>query len=364
MKRRIAVVGAGIFGCHIAMELSKLNVEIYLFEKNSSILSGATSNSQNRIHLGLHYPRDMETALQSIVGFNKFVAKYPESTFRNFNNYYSVANSGSKITFEQFIKFSEEAKIFISEVKTPPERFLHDTEMFGTLYKCNEAILDTKLLQGQLRENLETSQIKLNLGEEVISVESIGDYYSLTTEKSEYSFDLVIRATYNCDSIISRSINLNSEKFEFQNTVIAILNSNEKAFGLTVVDGDYLTVLPYGRTGSFLAYAPTISTINRKVSSKLPKDNDFTINNDVRQANSSLIAARVRSYLPKFKFSETGKYLKSFRTIRLDARATDKRTSHINMIENKFIDIWSGKIDHCIDISEEIFSIVKSELNL
>ena len=33
-------------------------------------------NNQNRLHLGFHYPRDIETGIQSIRGFDLFKNKY------------------------------------------------------------------------------------------------------------------------------------------------------------------------------------------------------------------------------------------------------------------------------------------------
>ena len=71
--KRIAVIGAGIFGSEIALKLRRHGYEVKLFEKSLNILSGATENSQNRRHLGLHYPRDLQTATQSVRGYDSFV---------------------------------------------------------------------------------------------------------------------------------------------------------------------------------------------------------------------------------------------------------------------------------------------------
>ena len=58
MKKKIAIIGAGWFGCHIALEILKLNkFKIQIFERNKDIFNGASSNNQNRLHLGFHYPR-------------------------------------------------------------------------------------------------------------------------------------------------------------------------------------------------------------------------------------------------------------------------------------------------------------------
>ena len=74
---KVAVIGAGAFGVTIAIELANKGHSILLFEKDGEILMGATAKSQNRLHLGLHYPRDLETAIQSKLGFIKFSKRYP-----------------------------------------------------------------------------------------------------------------------------------------------------------------------------------------------------------------------------------------------------------------------------------------------
>jgi glycine/D-amino acid oxidase-like deaminating enzyme len=94
--RRIAVIGAGIFGCEISVALAKSGYDVTLFEKKDEILNGSTTNSVRRLHLGFRYPRSVETAVQSRLGFRKFMERYPESVDSNFPNYYAIAKEDSK----------------------------------------------------------------------------------------------------------------------------------------------------------------------------------------------------------------------------------------------------------------------------
>ena len=57
------IIGGGIFGCLVALELSYLKRKVIILEQNSSLMIGATLNNQNKLHLGYHYPRDLNTAL-------------------------------------------------------------------------------------------------------------------------------------------------------------------------------------------------------------------------------------------------------------------------------------------------------------
>ena len=67
-----AIIGGGIFGCLCAIELSKLGKKVILLEQKESLMNGASSNNTNRLHLGYHYPRDLNTAQQCKKGFELF----------------------------------------------------------------------------------------------------------------------------------------------------------------------------------------------------------------------------------------------------------------------------------------------------
>jgi len=69
---KIAIIGAGIFGTISAAFLAQSGHSVHLYESKSQILSGASGNNSNRLHLGFHYPRDLETALQSRQGYEDF----------------------------------------------------------------------------------------------------------------------------------------------------------------------------------------------------------------------------------------------------------------------------------------------------
>jgi len=63
--KTVAVIGAGIFGLETAIQLQQQGYRVTIFERRAGILQEGTGNSVLRLHLGLHYPRDLETAIQS-----------------------------------------------------------------------------------------------------------------------------------------------------------------------------------------------------------------------------------------------------------------------------------------------------------
>lgn len=111
---RVAVIGAGVFGLTTAMTLTKAGHEVTVFERELEALRGSTPNSVMRLHLGLHYPRDLETAVQSRRGYWEFLEAFGEAVDLNFPNYYAVARQGSRVDASQFLEFARVARIPIS----------------------------------------------------------------------------------------------------------------------------------------------------------------------------------------------------------------------------------------------------------
>ena len=60
-KINIAIVGGGIIGCCLALELAKNQSDIYVFEKNPGITKGENQSSRNSgvLHAGIYYEQDL-----------------------------------------------------------------------------------------------------------------------------------------------------------------------------------------------------------------------------------------------------------------------------------------------------------------
>ena len=102
---RAAVIGAGIFGCAVALELARAGFAVSLFERRPEILTGATRNNLNRVHLGFHYPRHLGTARQSAAGYQPFVESFGDAVLGGFPNAYFVADEGSLTAPADYLAF-------------------------------------------------------------------------------------------------------------------------------------------------------------------------------------------------------------------------------------------------------------------
>ena len=78
--KKICIVGAGLFGCTIALVLSKAGYFVDLYEKNPDIMSETSLKNQQRFHLGYHYPRSVKL-YQKLKAHLIFLPNFMEKEF-------------------------------------------------------------------------------------------------------------------------------------------------------------------------------------------------------------------------------------------------------------------------------------------
>lgn len=107
MNERVVVVGAGWYGCHIAMELARTGYEVTLMDRESSILSRCSGTFGIRLHRGPHYPRSPATRRECQRTFQRFLDEYPELVVWHAESIYAYAledakGHQSKVSLEDF----------------------------------------------------------------------------------------------------------------------------------------------------------------------------------------------------------------------------------------------------------------------
>ena len=105
-KIKIAIIGAGWFGCHIGYKLKQKNFNIKIFEKDKDIFNNASGNNTNRLHLGFHYPRCFKTREMSHTGYQKFIREYPNLSKNLKENIYAIDNPLNKLKQIQGVYFN------------------------------------------------------------------------------------------------------------------------------------------------------------------------------------------------------------------------------------------------------------------
>jgi hypothetical protein len=198
----------------------------------------------------------------------------------------------------------------------------------------------------------------LYLNTEITRIEKINNTFRVTDNKrNEYDFDLIVRATYGLDRILSSSLNLQNREFEFHKTLILEVEIAKPKFGLTVIDGDFITLLPKGFGDTFLLYGPNPSVLQRFVGNSYPPewDSDGYFNFESGQKN---LIERFNNWFPEVTKLKVTNRFHTVRSIQPNVSKTDRRISKVELKSEGFIDIWSGKIDHSIQIGAQVVQLV------
>lgn len=359
----VAVVGAGVFGCVAAVHLSSLGHIVTIFESNSKILTGTSVHNTNRLHLGFHYPRDLPTALQSRLGYDDFRGAFPKAVNENFPNFYGLVGRGGRTNLSEFQKFLASSGLSPTELPVPDEVLrmgLDPAELLG-FWNVKEAVVDLRILGEQLVVQLKDSNVAVKVLSPVERLERNprGDwrvYHSMGVAE----FDVVVKATYGTDRIHDGIDPKSSVKKRFEVTLTLEVDLGIPPFGLTLIDGDFLTILPKGFTTTAMVYAPGPSVVKRTEGHALDPDWAKVSNEKLRFARNNLLE-RLRFWLPGLPSPSIVRQLVGIRTLLSGVDRTDARPSAINLLGPNYYEIWAGKIDHSVSIARELGLAIGSE---
>lgn len=355
---KIAVIGAGIFGSVISHFLSKQNHDVTLFERQGNILSGASANNQNRLHLGFHYPRDLETAIQSKIGFEEFKSNFYNACVFDFSCYYGLSISDSKTDIRSYLEFIEKAGLECQFIhKEAISEFGFDVSKISHLLLCDEGVVDNDLLRKILVQNIDKHGVKLSLSDSVVSISKRSSGWEVKSNKRNQIYDVVIKSTYGLDSILLTNFEYVKPTSIYQATIVLEVKLPFSKFGITVVDGDFITILPKGSTNNFLLYSPKPSVMKQSLDLNEVLD-VVNSRSHIEDSTKKLISVFERYFLNFKKANIVNKYI-TIRNIDFLSTSTDKRVSKINKIAENFYDISSGKIDHSITVANQLVNMLK-----
>ena len=356
MKKKIAIIGAGLFGLTTYIVLKQKGYDCSLFEKNKKILNGASTNNLNRVHFGYHYPRDIETVKQSLKGYKSFKDFYLKSIVKNFDNYYFLANK-SKINFKKYLEFCDSNKLKYQKLDL--KNFRLETKNIQGGIKIKEPIYDWKIIEEEIVNKLRVfKKNKIYLNEKVLDI-NFKRKCKLTTSKKKYIFDKIIDASYQGSNEITKNF-FKEKKLIYQITaVFEFVSKNFNKMGICLMDGDYFSFLARGGSKKHIIYDVSESILKNKLCDEFPEQwKNKKINTNLLKKRGANIIEKMNKYFPDLNIKLTGKYFLSSRIFKPNEQKTDKRISTISLLNNDYIKIFSAKVDHCVDIANQINKVL------
>ena len=357
MFRSVAVIGCGIFGAMAAVRLAEQGAAVTVFERRSEPLKGASFNNQNRLHLGFHYPRDDETARQCIRGFQRFRDEFGACVLGGFVNAYFIASQGSYTTPADYLAFCE--RLGLRHERIDPAVFDPPVRNVELGVVCDEVVYDSAILADLVRERMSDAGVIPRFGTAVTEIHRCGERYSLQCEDQDAgTFDAVVNCTYADLNRLTQQLGHAPAMHQYEYTMVPILEWNHPPVGITVMDGSFMTVLPFGKTGRFLMYHVEHTVVARTVAKQMPQSWLCEASLPSVAIDKVELFNRMReacvTYVPKLESARLVGFLQGPRVVLAKRDATDARPSIINRHEPGYLSVFTGKIDHCVWVADEI----------
>lgn len=344
----IAVVGGGIFGVTSAIYLARKGHHIDLFERHQDILQEASSHNQYRLHRGYHYPRSNETVLSTLRAEPQFRAEYAEAVIDDVEHYYCVAKENSFISGKEYLDFCRVHRLEFSVVDLP---FVNKEKIDVSVY-TKESHYDSEKLRKICLDRLHSLGVTLHTGKEV-------------SRKDLKKYDFVVIAVYANQGALLDDIKSVHYQYEICEKPVIKMPDTFKKKSIMIVDGPFMCIDPLADTDLFVLgnvvhaihsvnvgsrpdISPEIAPLLNRGIIKNPPVTKFE---DFRKSGSE--------FIPELAQAEHVGSMFVIRTVLPYMEETDARPTLVNYIDERTINIFSGKIVNCVEAAERVVHMIE-----
>lgn len=362
------IIGSGLYGLYSAERCGKRGEKILVLEYEDAAFKRATFINQARVHMGYHYPRSYATAIKSAGYFRRFMEDYGFSILTKFDQVYATSAHFSWSDAEQFKKFCADAHIRCHEM--PASHYFKNELCDGAF--LTEEYYDAQILKQYFLEKIAGyPSVEIRYGSRIENVEQDRDKYSLTLAGGErLASPFVLNATYASVNQINRMLGIDTFAIKYELCEIILCHVNEPLnnVGLTVMDGPFFSIMPFGKSGY---HSLTSVTFTPHVTCKCPlptfgcqlQSQGFCSPEQLGNCNDcpakpatawpfmSKLAQKYLNDNLKFEYNHS---LFSMKPILLASEIDDSRPTVIRLHHKAptFVSVLSGKINTVYDLDE------------
>ena len=358
------IIGGGFYGLSVALFLrDTLNIDnILVIEKEQALMTRASYVNQARVHNGYHYPRSILTAYRSAVNFPRFINDYADAVVNDFDKYYAISKSLSKVNARQFLEFCHKVGI---DIETAPKAIsdLFTPRLTEGVFKVKEYAFDSRKLRNILLERVNRKPgITIQTGENVDRITKDKAGIKIITNNDAYTADYVINCSYSQINTLHRrsGLELVPLKHEIAEMCLVKLPEHLKDFSVTIMDGPFFSIMPFPSRGlhtlSHVRYTPHESWLDSDDTPEHRHDtHDYFAKLD-RPTNYKKMYADVVRYIPALKDMELADTIRDVKTVLRKSEDSDSRPILFNAhfgIRN-YTCIMGGKLDNIYDVFEDL----------
>jgi len=363
------IIGAGLYGLYSALFCGKRGDKVLVLEYDDVPFKRATFINQARVHMGYHYPRSYSTAIKSAGYFKRFNEDYGFCILDSFDQVYATSSTFSWANAKQFKSFCNRANITCDSIST--EKHFNDGMCDGS-FLTKEYTYDAQILMNYFLDELKKCpNVEIEYSSNISKVENVVDAYELTlSDGSIVKSNFVLNATYASVNQIIEKFGFEKFKIKYELCEIILCKVNEKLLntGLTVMDGPFFSIMPFGKTGyhslTSVTFTPHITSKEFLPSFECQKKskgfcspqqlgncNDCIAKPETAWAYMSNLAKKYLKNELSFEYSHS---LFSIKPILMASEIDDSRPTIIREFSSKpyFYSVLSGKINTVYDLDE------------
>ena len=362
------IVGAGLYGLYAAEQCGARGQRVLVLEKDPGPFMRATYINQARVHMGYHYPRSYSTAIKSAGYFERFCRDYGFCLLTEFDQVYATSAHFSWTNAEQFRKFCAAAHIRCDDVS--PEKYFNPGQCDGA-FLTTEYTYDAQILKKHFLEKLAAlPNVTIAYSHKPESVQRAGSVWQVRAGDITAEAPFLLNATYAGVNELHAMLGFEpfAIKYELCEIILCTVDERLKNTGVTVMDGPFFSLMPFGRTGlhsltsvTFTPHVtsydslPTFACQGRSGGCCRPGDLANCDSCPARPESAwPMMSQLARKYLRKeygFAYSHS---LFSMKPILKASEIDDSRPTVIRQYtgDPTFVSVLSGKINTVYDLDE------------
>jgi len=360
------IIGSGIYGLYAAIALAKQGHAVAVLDCDESPFLRGSYINQARVHNGYHYPRSYSTAMKSAKYFKRFLDDYSDCILFDFDQIYAVAAHYSWTNGEQFAKFCSNVNVQCDEITNTAQYF--NAGAIDKAFHTHEFTFDAKLIGEKMYKQALESGVKFFFKAAISEIKAQNDKYIISLDSGEaFSAPWVLNATYAGVNEIHKLAGFEplDIKYELCEVVLCNVSENVGKVGLTVMDGPFFSLMPFGKSGyhslTTVSKTPHITSYDSLPTFPCQEKNSMCSSEHMQNCNSceyhpptAYVEMRqiAKKYLnPNIKIE----YVKSLFTLKPILKASeidDSRPTLIRQYSDKpqFYSVFSGKINTIYDL--------------
>ena len=349
-QKRIAVIGAGIFGCTITLRLANKGYSCCLFEENESIMSRASRVNQYRLHKGYHYPRSDKTINQLLTSYPRFVDEYFDAIEKKYTHLYAIAKEKSLVDKEEYLSFLNRHSLKYEIIDSHPNLI---NKKFALIVKADEHLINYKKLKKIVEERLKSNtliNLKLN---------------TKFKKDDANNYDLIIYCGYGLTSKLMPVQLQKNYKYQLVEKLVVTPPPSLSNSSIVIIDGPFMCIDPIPDTNYSVlgnvkkAIYETSYGLEPEISKFQNIPSAWIDEYEEKNTRFQDFINHGSEFISEFKDCKVDYSMRGYRVIPINVEKTDERISILRQYD-KYIEILSGKIDSCSWVADQVLEKIQS----